>query len=107
MRRNSADVRALCGVCVAVLPVPHCIITALLCCSSCNGRKINLGGAMSYPTNDNSKWEPPEVETLVLPPRRRSIIREEQPDGKVEEKDAPLERWNQVGTAADSSMNNR
>lgn len=51
---------------------------------------------MSYPTNDNSKWEPPEVETLVLPPRRRSIIREEQPDGNVEEKDAPLERWTQV-----------
>ena len=51
---------------------------------------------MSYPTNDNTHWEPPEVETMVLPPRRRSIIREEDEDGNFEEKTAPLERWSQV-----------
>ena len=51
---------------------------------------------MSYPTNDNTQWEPPEVETMVLPPRRRSIIREEDEDGNFEEKTAPLERWSQV-----------
>lgn len=51
---------------------------------------------MSYPINDNTQWEPPEVETLVLPPRRRSIIREEDEDGNFQEKTAPLERWSQV-----------
>lgn len=51
---------------------------------------------MSYPTNNNTQWEPPQVETMVLPPRRRSIIREEGEDGNFEEKTAPLERWSQV-----------
>lgn len=57
---------------------------------------------MSYPTNDNSGWEPtprrPSEGTIVLPPRRRSIVRDEEGDGEdAEEKpDPPLERWHQV-----------
>lgn len=50
----------------------------------------------SYPTNDNSKWEPPMVQPMVLAPRRRSMIREEVEDGTFEEKAAPLGKWAQV-----------
>lgn len=81
---------------------------AALCCtavsswlsllSNCNNNRAGRA-IMSYPTNDSSQWERPQVESLVLAPRRRSIIREEQEDGNFEEKTAPLERWTQVQCA--------
>ncbi|CAB1107985.1 unnamed protein product [Ectocarpus sp. CCAP 1310/34] len=56
---------------------------------------------MSYPTNENSRWEPPPRRpsqgTIVLAPRRRSIIRDEEGEGEnFEEKlNPPLGRWHQ------------